>query len=396
MSTHDINDVHDEEGPEGVRREFDNAKPHVNGKKKGRRTSRFAPIWLHDIEEDRDPIWLIDGIIPVGPSIGETAAPPKSLKSFFLADLFMHVAIDTPYAGRKVMHGAVMYITSEGVRGVKRRLRAMRKHHGVETENIPFALISMMPNLGTGDDDLKALIEAIQTKMKDIKVPLRAIAIDTLRKATPGKDENSAKDMSVVLANCEALAQLFACHVHIAHHSPRYDSSRGSGTNAIEGACDAILSGARCDVGKVPRATIKIAEMKDGESGDSWTIEIRTNEIGCYVVVVEPPARRTASEQSRKGKKPLTPAAKIAKDALTEAICEMGQPAPASTLVPRSVRNVTTIENWRQCAYRMGISTGDERAQQAAFKRGSEFLIAEHVVGILGKIAWLVREGDDL
>jgi hypothetical protein len=32
--------------------------------------------------------------------------------------------------------------------------------------------------------------------MKDLKVPLRSIAVDTLRKATPGKDENSSKTLS--------------------------------------------------------------------------------------------------------------------------------------------------------------------------------------------------------
>jgi hypothetical protein len=139
--------------------------------------SRFAPIWLDDIEVDDDPVCVVEGILPAGPSFGETPAPPKSLKSFVLMDLLMHIAIGKPYGGRKVQQGAVVYITSEGVRGVKRRLVPMRKHHGVEGKHIPFALISAMPNLG-----------------KDIKAPLRATVIDTMRKATPGKDENSSRE----------------------------------------------------------------------------------------------------------------------------------------------------------------------------------------------------------
>jgi AAA domain len=76
--------------------------------------------------------------------------------------------------------------------------------------------------------------------------------IDTLRRATPGKSENDPKDMSVFLANADALAQHFGCFVGVAHHSPRSDDKRGSGTNAIEGACDVILPVTRCDHGDVP------------------------------------------------------------------------------------------------------------------------------------------------
>ena len=36
------------------------------------------------------------------------------------------------WAGRSVQQGAVIYITGEGVSGFKRRLVAMRRHHGVE------------------------------------------------------------------------------------------------------------------------------------------------------------------------------------------------------------------------------------------------------------------------
>jgi hypothetical protein len=42
----------------------------------------------------------------------------------------MHVAMGKSYGGRTVQQGAVVYVTSEGVKGVKRRLIAMRRHHG--------------------------------------------------------------------------------------------------------------------------------------------------------------------------------------------------------------------------------------------------------------------------
>jgi AAA domain len=370
------------------------AEPPKKGNGSTGTTARFAPIWLDDIEEDRDPIWLVDGIIPAGPSFGETPGPPKTLKSFFLSDLLMHIAIGKPYGDRSVLQGAVIYITSEGVRGVKRRLRAMRKHHGIEKKKVPFALIPVMPNLGSGTDDLVELIEAITVKMQGVKVPLRAIAIDTMRKATPGKDENSAKDMSTFLQNCEALAAAFNCHVNAVHHSPRSDNNRGSGTNAVEASCDVILPVTRSDVGKLPRATITIGEMKDGESGDSWTIEMRTNEIGSYVVIVEPPARR--AETKPKKAVPLSDAAKIAQQALAEALADVGVSPPATEHIPHTVKSVVTAKQWRDYAYRRNISTGKKRAQEAAFERAVKKLVLMHRVGVWDDNIWLVpREGDD-
>ena len=83
-------------------------------------------------------------------------------------------------------------------------------------------------------------------------VPVRLIVIDTLRKATPGKSENDARDMSVFLQNCDALATAFRCHVNFVHHAPRSDKTRGSGTNAVDGACHVILAVEKIHFGARP------------------------------------------------------------------------------------------------------------------------------------------------
>jgi hypothetical protein len=358
----------------------------------------FTPFFLDDIDIDDEPAFIVNGIIPAGPSFGEVPAPPKSLKSFFLADLLLHIAIGKDYAGRKVLQGAVVYITSEGVQGVKRRLVAMRRHHGVEGKRIPFALVPVMPNLGSGTEDLEALKAAIAKEIDPLNVPVRAIVIDTLRRATPGKSENDPKDMSVFLANADALAQAFTCFVGVAHHSPRSDDSRGSGTNAIEGACDVILPVTRCDIGDAPRATVTIGRMKDGEEGDTWTFEVRSMQVGTdrngnpkfggYVVLVGAPAQPGPDERPSSARLPK--AAQIALRALGEAIDECGEFPPASNHIPPKVKTVTE-DQWRQYAYRRGISTGEERAKQQAFKRAHDHLIASQHVGEWDSQAWLTK-----
>jgi hypothetical protein len=397
----DVNDIARSHGVGAVRDGFDGAVV-VRLEKRPLKIyfNRFTPISLDDIQPEDDPIYLVEGILPAGPSFGETPAPPKSLKSFFLMDIFLHVAIGKTYGGRQVQQGTVVYITSEGIKGVKRRLIAMRRHHGVECKRVPFLLVPVMPNLGTGTADLEELIAAITLVTKDLGTPLRAIAIDTLRKATPGKSENDSKDMSVFLANCEALARHFNCHVNAVHHSPRSDDSRGSGTNAVEGSCDVILPVMRCDKADgTPRATVTVARMKDGEEGDQWSFEVHKVEIGVdrngtpifggYVVLADEPAKR--SERADKTNVvALTPAAKIALEALAEALLEKGTPAPASTYIPASVKTVVSTEDWREFAYRRGISDGELRARQKAFKTAGEQLQARHRIGCWDNNVWIV------
>jgi hypothetical protein len=309
---------------------------HPNGggpEQKQKPKSSFAPIWLDDITVNDEPSYIVEGIIPAGPSFGEIPAPPKSLKSFFLADLLMHIAIGKPYAGRQVQQGLVVYITSEGVQGVKRRLVAMRRYHGVEGKKIPFILITVMPNLGAGDGDCNQLIQEIRDKIGASTILIRAIVIDTLRRATPGRSENDPKDMGVFLANADTLAQAFTCFVGVAHHSPRSDDSRGSGTNAIEGACDVILPVTR-HTGDIPRATVTIGRMKDGEEGLSWTFEVHSIPVGedrngkpksgGYVVLVDQPAIKEAADTKPKTRK--EPASLSAlRAALTEALDATGK-----------------------------------------------------------------------
>jgi RecA-family ATPase len=356
----------------------------------------FTPILLDDIQVENDPAGLVESLLPVGPGFGIVAGAPKSLKSFFLMDLGLHIAAEIAYLGRKVQPGAVVYITSEGVRGAKRRLVAMRRQLGIEGKNVPFFLIPVMPNLGTGTADRDALIAAIEAVVKRLKIPLVLVIIDTMRRATPAKDENSAKDMGAYIDNKDAIARHFGCLVLSAHHSPRSEPSRGSGTNAIDGAADVILAVER--QGDSNRSIVTLARMKDGEDGFAWSVElvplpIGTDRNGVPIIACAVDATALTAEQAAKPKHvPVTRMSKadrIALRALDEAIAECGEPAPASNHIPPNVR-VTTVDRWRDYAYRRSISAGEERARQRAFKRAAENLAGSNLVGIWGEHVWAV------
>jgi hypothetical protein len=84
----------------------------------------------------------------------------------------------------------------------------------------------------------------------------------------------------------------------------------------------------------------------------------------------------------------LTKAAQTALRALVEAVSECGVVPPPSNHIPARVR-VVTVDQWRDYAYRMGISTSKEdRAKQQAFKRSSEHLIGGGHVGFWDDQVW--------
>ena len=84
--------------------------------------------------------------------------------------------------------------------------------------------------------------------------------------------------------------------------------------------------------------------------------------------------------------------ARIASRALQEAIDQCGEAAPAFNHIPQRIR-VATVDQWRDYAYRLGISAADttDRARQKAFKSGIEHLVASKHAGIWQQTVWLAN-----
>src|SRR6516164_7774990 len=270
-----------------------------------RRRKSFAIEWINDLKVNvEEQPWLIEELLPAGPSLGMAFGWPKSLKSFGLMDAMLHVAIGRTYGGRRVCQGGAIYVTRAAVPGVRRRLIAMRQQLQVPPDVfVPFGLIGVVPNLGAGPDDAKQLIEDIGREVERLKCSVSVIAIDTLRRAMPGKDENLPKDLGTVIGNCELIIDAFKSTVAFVHHSPRSDNKRTSGTNAGDAASDWQWGFERNDVGTTRRAKIHVVMMKDGVAeGTEWEIELVPRVIGkraadgksietCAVEVITPPVQ---------------------------------------------------------------------------------------------------------
>lgn len=330
-----------DDGPAGFDR-FDH-DPGVGQPQKDR--THFPILHIDDLEIGDDPTWLIDGLLPAS-GFGIVFGPPKSLKSFLLADALFHVAMGRTWAGRDVMQGVVVYITGEGVEGFKRRLIAMRRHYEVEGQRVPFLMIPVAPDLGHASGDDLSLVEDVRAYLASIgNPPVRAIAIDTLARTMRGADENAAKDMTTFVDNCERIGTAFGCIVVGVHHAGK-DVAKGSrGSNALDGAVDVMWSvekGEAC-------STATIHHMKDAEAGTSWQFRLLPmvlREASAAVqsvaaAVVEMVALPGSVQQPAASRsRPLPDRARLLLEVITFAAAEMGETVVGDPNVPHDQRSV--------------------------------------------------------
>jgi hypothetical protein len=113
------------------------------------------------------------------------------------------------------------------------------------------------------------------------------VVIDTLARAMPGVDENSAQEVGLVIAHCDQLKEDLACAVAPIHHTGK-DEGRGMrGSNAIHGAVDATF---RIKAAGQGRVTLINEDQKDGEPAPPMTFtmeEVSTGLRSSLVPILE-------------------------------------------------------------------------------------------------------------
>jgi hypothetical protein len=349
---------------------------------------RFTLTKLADIVLDAEPLWLIDGLIPAGPSLGVIFGQPKSGKSFLTADMFLHVAMGRTYAGCTVQQGAVVYITKEGVRGFKRRMMAARQHHHAGPQ-VPFYVAHEMPNFGTDNGDADDLVALIQ-RLAPHGVPVAAVIIDTLARSMPGQSDSEPAVMSRFVENCDTVARAFACFVGAVHHTPRSTDTRSRGSNVLDAAADVLIS----VVKERDERIAKIEALKDGEEGLLWRFSItekRNQNSGCTPLCATISGPRREDATATKAQPRLTPEERRFLDILRDAVRQDGATVPAADTVPANIK-VVTREHFKKCLLDKGFVDADPRnSMRAKVSKYINQLAGKKVVGTSELHIWLVK-----
>jgi archaellum biogenesis ATPase FlaH len=228
----------------------------------------FPYAAAHEFVKGPPMSWLVKGVIPKA-ELGMVYGASGSGKSFFCADLAVHMAAGLAWRGKRTKRVRVAYIAAEGAVGFKSRLRATAQHLGVTLTDLQLWVFGCAPNFV---DDAQA------AKLKEQLAALKpdAVFVDTLARVSAGADENSGKDMGKVLEHCKAIQEKSGALVLIIHHSGKNAALGARGWSGIKAACDVEI-----EVSKDGRTTrvAELSKQKDGADGEKFGFHLSSAEV---------------------------------------------------------------------------------------------------------------------
>jgi hypothetical protein len=369
--------------------------------------SRFNAVPWADLDAPGpEHEWLVKGIL-TRHERSMMAGASQSGKSFLAIDIAMAVARGVDYLGRKTTRGGVIYQAGEGGRGVKKRLRAYRIHHGIPAgEPLPFVLLPSPVDLYAGEDQTEALIAEIRHWSASFPMPLEMVVIDTLSAATPGANENASEDMSRVLARCERIAAASNAHVMIVHHM-NAEGSKPRGHTSIFANLDNVITVTKVDgmrdhsEQKRPIREARVTKQKDGEDGFSWRFVLPQVQLGhdgdgdpITSCVVAPPdmGAMAGVDTETEASIRLSAQGEIMLRAIYAAIDKAGEIPPPELRLPAHVR----VVKWKEVSVQfraLSFDEGDDEATAEAIRKAMErhgtALLKDNVIGRSNPFVWL-------
>lgn len=241
--------------------------------------SKFGAVFFENIDQTgEEHEWLIDGLLSKG-EMSIVGGASQSGKSFLVTEAGLRIATGTPFFGFGVSQGLVIYQMGEGSRGGPGRVRAWRNHNGIASNTrLPFVMLRSSVDLYRADGDIEPLIKEIkQIEAIFSDYQLAMIAIDTFANAALGADENSAKDIGLVMANIKLINTETKAHVCNVHHmNAGADKLRGS--TAIFARIDQSLF-VRRDI-KTDVRTVSLGKQRDDDDTLTFQFELKKIKIG--------------------------------------------------------------------------------------------------------------------
>ena len=210
-----------------------------------------------------DGEWLVEDHFPTD-CVGLVFGKYGSLKSFFALELALSVACGQMFLGsHPTKAGAVVYIAGEGQSGLKKRVAAWLKHHGIQQPPETFKLIFHRFNFADSAEAGKLL-----TLVQEQDVAPAFVIVDTLARNMVGS-ENDAETMSTFIASMDELREGLAkpC-ILVVHHSGK-DETRGSrGYSSLPAAVDVSFELKRQGDG----CQVRCEKQKDADELDPYTL----------------------------------------------------------------------------------------------------------------------------
>ena len=209
--------------------------------------------------------WAVKNIFPAQ-GIGAFYGPSGSGKTFAVFDMACAIADGKSWFGYKTKKLPVAFLMLEGSQGLKPRADAWEKQNnqpipaGIQFCTDPFDLTN------------KNHIEEMASQLSQGCV----LIIDTLNQASAGLDENSSKDMGLILANAQALMRKTRGLVILVHHTGK-DTAKGlRGHSSLGAAIDASIEVKRAG----ERRSWTTGKVKDGPDHLEHAFKLNVHAVG--------------------------------------------------------------------------------------------------------------------
>lgn len=243
--------------------------PALDEEKAEKPKSKFTPIAANDFAVLQATEWIIKGVLPKA-EVGVMFGEPASGKSFAALDMAAAVAANTPWRGRHVHGGRVVYVAAEGASGMRKRLKAYSEYSGVDLASLPMDIIPVAPNLLDHGEALEL------AKVIKATGGAQLIVVDTFAQATAGGNENSGEDVGLALTHCRGLNIATGALVLLIHHSGKDTSKGARGWSGLRAAVDVEMEVLRFGHDR----SLTVSKQKDGEDGAEFAFKLSVVDLG--------------------------------------------------------------------------------------------------------------------
>jgi hypothetical protein len=210
---------------------------------------------------------LIDRVLAQG-ELAMVYGAPGTGKSFVVLSMAIAVATGSPWFDIPTKPGVVLYGALEGLVGMRGRLlAAMGTDPAVLDGRLWFT-----EGIRLND---AARLGWIRAEIEKMPEPPALIVVDTLSRAIPGIDENTAKEVTPIIEACRALQRDYGSAVLLVHHT-RKDGTSERGSTVIAGAADRKLKVTRHPGEDCPQIMIKGDKAKDDVEFEGVTLNMQT------------------------------------------------------------------------------------------------------------------------
>jgi KaiC/GvpD/RAD55 family RecA-like ATPase len=322
--------------------------------------------WLGHAPKRARRVEIVPGLIAVGEVVALTG-PPGCGKSALACYLATAVASATPFFGRDISGGDVVFIAAEKANESERRLLALA------SEELPILIVREKLVL---EDE--GSVGGLIARIREAQCNPRLIVLDTLARTMGRLDENSARDAGKAMSELQRIMEAFPDAALVFLHHVSRDGGNMRGSTAILGAVDLELT----VKGKGAIRTLKVEKANAIPEGLTFAFKLDTIAVDDGTVIYAMPAETAPPAKERSPAS--TPTTRLRGDPLTA--FEALQAIVGDAGDDRPI----LIDAWRTRTSRM-FGEREPSAKRIAFNRAKERLASDGLIAVDGETVCLLQ-----